>query len=255
MTVSGKSNPSLPAAPEISVIIPAFNEQNRLGSTIESIASYFAGKQVQVELIVVDDGSSDRTAELVADYSRKLPIVRLLTYPHNRGKGHAVKFGMTNARGRLRLFDDADGSTPIEEIERLTSAIDGGADVAIGSRAMRSSDTAVRALWYRKLIGRTFNLIVNTLIVPNIADTQCGFKMFTAEAADRIFPLQRSERFSFDVELLFLARKNGFKIAEVPVNWHNVPGSKVNLAVDSLAMLKDIFVFRLNYLLGRYTKR
>lgn len=244
--------PDPSATPEITVVVPAYNEENRLGSTLESIAAYFEQRRTAVEILVVDDGSTDKTAELVFAYEQRLPFVRLLTYPRNRGKGYAVKFGMANARGRLRLFDDADGSTPISEIERLESAIAAGADVAAGSRAKPSSDTAVEALWYRKLLGRTFNFFVNALIVPDIADTQCGFKMFTAAAGDRLFPLLTSERFSFDVELLFLARKKGFKIAEVPVNWHNVPGSKVNLAVDSISMLLGIFRFRWNYLAGKY---
>lgn len=245
--------PDPSTTPEITVVVPAYNEENRLGSTLESIAAYFEQRRTAVEILVVDDGSTDRTAELVSACGQRLPFVRLLTYPRNRGKGYAVKFGMANARGRLRLFDDADGSTPISEIERLESAIAAGADVAAGSRAKPSTDTAVEALWYRKLLGRTFNFFVNALIVPDIADTQCGFKMFTAMAGERLFPLLTSERFSFDVELLFLARKKGFKIAEVPVNWHNVPGSKVNLAVDSISMLLDIFRFRWNYLAGKYS--
>ena len=239
-------------APQISVIVPAYNEAKRLGTTLESISQYFSMRGTAVEIIVVDDGSTDRTAELAVEFSKNAPEVKLISYPHNRGKGYAVKFGMANARGTLLLFDDADGATPIAEIARLEAAIDAGAAVAIGSRAKHSDETAVKALWYRKLIGRTFNLIVNTLIVPDISDTQCGFKLFTRAAADRIFPRQTSERFSFDVELLFLARKGGFAIAEVPVNWHNVPGSKVNLAVDSMAMLLDIFRFRWRYLRGSY---
>ena len=176
----------------------------------------------------------------------------MLTYPANRGKGYAVRFGMFNARGRYLLFNDADGASPIPEVERLFAAIEDGADVAIGSRAMFSRETDVQTVWYRKFLGRVFNAYVNIIILPGIADTQCGFKMFSRKAAKFIFRRQKAERFSFDVELLYLARKAGYVIAEVPINWTNVAGSKVNLVKDSLAMGWDLTKFRLRDFFGGY---
>jgi dolichyl-phosphate beta-glucosyltransferase len=156
-----------------------------------------------------------------------------------------VRVGALNSRGKRVLFADADGATPIKETTRLLAALDEGFDVAIGSRAMASNDTKVSTVIYRKLLGRIFNRCVNLFILPGIADTQCGFKVFTREAAQFLFQHQRSDRFSFDVELLFLARKAGFSVKEVPVNWTNIPGSKVNLAFDAALMFRDIFRFRL----------
>jgi len=217
-----------------------------------AVLEYTKKRPESFEILVVDDGSSDNTAKVALQFSELSPEVKLLTYPNNRGKGYAVKFGVTNARGRIILFDDADGATPIEEIERLEEAVLGGAQIAIGSRAMFSKHTAVETVWYRKYIGRIYNGIVNMLILPGIADTQCGFKMFVGPAARSIFSRTFSERFAFDVEVLFLARKLGLKIVEVPVNWTNIPGSKVNLARDSLAMFVDILKVRLRDAFGAY---
>lgn len=234
----------------LSVVIPAYNEEKRLPESLPLFLSYLAKRGGSYEVIVVSDGSTDGTPNYVTNISDS--HLRLVHYTPNRGKGYAVREGMKEAQGDLILFCDADGATPIEELERVKLAIDAGADLAVGSRAMASQDTAVKTVWYRKIIGRVFATLVNILIVPGISDTQCGFKLFRKELARYLAERQTAERFSFDVELLFLTRKGGFKIAEVPVNWTNVPGSKVNLVADSLDMFLDILKFRWRYLTGKY---
>ena len=237
---------------DISVVIPAFNEEDRIEATLSSIVNYFSTRDNSYEVLVVDDGSTDKTIDVVKRVQEQNPEVRFLGYPKNRGKGYAVRFGMLNSLGKIILFNDADGASPIEELSRLEAAINSGADIAIGSRAMYSRDTSVETVLYRKLIGRTFNGIVNLLLLPGIADTQCGFKLFKREIARHIFSRQKAERFSFDVEILFLARKSGCRIVEVPINWHNIPGSKVNLIKDSLDMFCDLLRFRLRDIFGGY---
>ena len=228
----------------ISVVVPAFNEERRLPPTLIDIIDFFERKGTPYEVIVVDDGSRDNTAEVVRKFERVRPEVRLIQLPKNQGKGHAVRLGVLNSRGLRILFVDADGATPIAEMERLQAALDSGSDVAIGSRALASTDTKVATSLHRKVLGRVFNRCVNIILLPSIADTQCGFKMFSRKAALFLFRKQTSDRFSFDVELLFLARKAGLRVAEVPINWTNVPGSKVNLVVDALLMFRDVFRFR-----------
>ncbi len=228
----------------ISVVVPAFNEERRLPPTLIDIIDFFERKGTPYEVIVVDDGSRDNTAEVVRKFERVRPEVRLIQLPKNQGKGHAVRLGVLNSRGLRILFVDADGATPIAEMERLQAALDSGSDVAIGSRALASTDTKVATSLHRKVLGRVFNRCVNIILLPSIADTQCGFKMFSRKAALFLFRKQTSDRFSFDVELLFLAHKAGLRVAEVPINWTNVPGSKVNLVVDALLMFRDVFRFR-----------
>lgn len=240
---------------QLSIIIPAYNEELRLPSTLDSINQYISStfKEEQVEVIVVSDGSTDGTERIVREAG--MSSLRLLSYKRNRGKGFALRYGVLESKGALVLINDADGSTPIKEFDRLKSFIDDKTQVVIGSRAMTSAETKVKTVWYRKFIGRTFAAIVNFLIVPGISDTQCGFKLFTRKAADELFGRQRSERFSFDVELLFLANRLGFKSKEVSVNWTNTPGSKVNLVKDSISMLIDIFRFRWMAICGIYDNR
>lgn len=229
---------------DMSVVVPAFNEERRLPPTLIDIIDFFERKSIRYEVLVVDDGSTDGTAEVVRKFERVRPEVRLIQLPKNQGKGHAVRLGVLNSRGARILFVDADGATPIAEAERLQAALDAGSDVAIGSRALSSTDTKVATSLHRKLLGRVFNRCVNVILLPSIADTQCGFKMFSRKAALFLFRKQTSDRFSFDVELLFLAHKAGLTVAEVPINWTNVPGSKVNLVVDALLMFRDVFRFR-----------
>lgn len=229
---------------DISVVIPAYNEQWRLPSTLVDIIDFFENNPRSYEILVVDDGSRDDTVGVVQKFERIRPTIKLIRVPTNHGKGFAVRTGVLNARGARVLFADADGATPIQELDRLNAAIDAGADVAIGSRAKHSKETKVVTQWYKKLRGRVFNLLMNTLVLSGIEDSQCGFKLFTAPAARFIFERQREERFSFDVEVLYIARVSGMKIAEVPVNWTNVPGSKVHPILDPLRMLRDLFYFR-----------
>ena len=229
----------------LSIIVPAYNERWRLPPTIIDVIDYIESRKTSYEIIIVDDGSTDETSAIVKKLERVRPQeVRLIRLPKNRGKGHAVRTGAENASGELVMFIDADGATPIIEIDRLEAAIKDGADIAIGSRAKKSSETQIKTIWYRKLLGRVFNGCVNMFLLPGVEDTQCGFKMFRAEAAKKVFPLQTAERFSFDIELLYVARKLNLKITEVPINWQNVPGSKVNLILDSARMFRDIFRFR-----------
>ncbi len=229
---------------DISVVVPAYNEERRLPPTLIDIIDFFERKGCRYEVLVVDDGSTDNTAEVVRKFERVRSEVRLIQLPKNQGKGHAVRLGVLNSRGSRILFVDADGATPIAEFDRLQAALDAGSQIAIGSRALASRDTKVATSLHRKVLGRVFNRCVNVILLPSIADTQCGFKMFSREAALFLFRRQTSDRFSFDVELLFLAHKVGLPIAEVPINWTNVPGSKVNLVLDALLMFRDVFRFR-----------
>jgi dolichyl-phosphate beta-glucosyltransferase len=229
---------------DLSVVVPAYNEERRLPPTLIDMIDYLDSLGASYEIIVVDDGSNDLTPDVVRKFERVRGQVRLIQLARNSGKGHAVRVGVLNSRGSRVLFADADGATPIKELSRLTAALNEGADVVIGSRAMASKDTKVRTSFHRKFLGRIFNGCVNAFILPGIADTQCGFKMFTRDAAQFLFRQQRSDGFSFDVELLFLARRVGLTIREVPINWSNIPGSKVSLVWDSARMLRDVFRFR-----------
>lgn len=236
--------PITAARVDLSVVIPAYNEERRLPPTLIDVIDFFDQKKISYEVIVIDDGSADRTSDVVRKFERVRNQVRLIQLPKNYGKGHAVRLGVLNCHGAHVLFADADGATPIQEFDRLSSAMSAGADIAIGSRALTSTDTKVATSIHRRLLGRVFNRCVNLILLPSIADTQCGFKMFTRQAAQFLFRLQRADRFSFDVELLYMAYKANMKIKEVPINWTNVPGSKVNLLIDSLCMFRDVLRFK-----------
>jgi len=238
--VEPKTSPQL----HLSVVGPAYNEERRLPPTLIDMIDFLEGRGDRYEIIVVNDGSTDRTSEMVKKMQRLTPRVVLIEQPRNGGKGLAVRSGMLAARGEWVLMADADGATPFHEIIRLERALAAGADVAIGSRALYSKETAIKTSFHRKAMGRIFNGLVNMLLVPGIADTQCGFKIFTNQSAQFLFERLRSERFSFDVELLLIASKAGMKIQEVPVNWHNVPDSKISLIKDSLMMFLDVIKFR-----------
>ena len=236
----------------LSVVIPAYNEEKRLPSYLSEILDYLEAGDTSYEILVVDDGSSDDTAGVVAGFSRSNDRVKLVSLPRNRGKGYAVKTGMMGAQGKLLLFTDADGATPIAELQRLQEALERGADVAIASRALHDDCCTVQAHLHRKVIGGVFNLLVSVLAVTGIHDTQCGFKLFRVEVARAVFPQQRIEDFGFDVEILFLCRKKGYRISEVPVNWSDIQGSKVGVLRDSLRMFGDLFKIRINDLRGAY---
>jgi dolichyl-phosphate beta-glucosyltransferase len=233
----------------ISMVIPAYNEERRLLPTLLSIIEYFYRCGFSHEVIVVDDGSNDETAELVRELGKRFHSIRLIRLPRNMGKGAAVRTGIRNATGQYVIYNDADGATPVGEIERLLAAIEHGADVAIGSRALYSPETHVERKLRRAVAGRIFAFLVNALVVPRLADTQCGFKMFRNHVAHRIFEFQQLDGFAFDIEVLRIAWLLGYHVVEVPINWTDIRGSKVNLLRDSYRMFRDIF--RVRYLTPR----
>ncbi|ABA89001.1 UDP-glucose--undecaprenyl-phosphate glucosyltransferase [Syntrophotalea carbinolica DSM 2380] len=236
----------------LSVVVPAYNEEKRLSASLEVLCEKVGLFFPRFEIIVVDDGSTDKTADIVMTHSRKYSDVRLIRYEKNRGKGYAVRTGVLAAKGDFVLFSDADLSTPIEEVEKLFGALADGADVAIGSRAVRQSLILKSQPLYRMVMGKTFNKFVQLLAIPGILDTQCGFKLFTRSAALNLFRDCRIDGFGFDVEVLFLARKRGMDIREIGVSWVNSPDSKVHPIVDSARMLQDLVVIRRHALLGDY---
>ena len=237
--------------PWLSVVIPAFNEESRIRSSLERMRTYLDGTGRSWEIVVVDDGSSDRTAALVEQAGADEPRIRLVRAPHG-GKGAAVRRGMLEATGRWRFLSDADLSMPPENLGRFFAG-EGGVpsfDVAIGSREAAGA-RRIEEPWSRHMLGRVFNWTVKIVALRGIEDTQCGFKLFSAEAAETIFPRQRLNGFTFDVENLFIARKAGFSIGEVPIDWQYFRGGQVTCGGSIQAYL-DIFRVRLNHLLGRY---
>jgi glycosyltransferase involved in cell wall biosynthesis len=233
----------------ISIIVPAYNEEKRLGATLAGLAGYLARSAWDYhEVLVVDDGSADRTAEVAAEF----PATRLLRNPGNRGKGYAVRHGMLEARGDWLLFSDADLATPIEELEKLWEAVErNGVEIAIGSRALDRALIGVRQPLARETSGRIFNLLVRAVTGLPFRDTQCGFKLFQAHAARDIFKRQLLDGFGFDVEVLAIARELGYRVAEVPVRWNDVAGTKVSMA-GGMAAFRDLLRVRGNLLRGKY---
>lgn len=229
----------------ISIVIPTFNEENRIGNTIVSIIEYLRRSRKQSEIIVADDGSKDNTIYHVSNKYDPVVPISILSHSFNMGKGAAVKRGMMQATGDVVLFTDADLSTPIEELDRLLVELDKGFDVVIGSRGMAQSILEKRQPFYRQFMGKTFNKMVQFVVLPGIQDTQCGFKLFSRRAVNSLFPEQMLTGFAFDVEILYMARKKGLKIKEVPVTWHNATGSKVHIVRDSLKMFWNMLLIRL----------
>lgn len=245
------SEPSHSEEPEsksrflLSVIVPAYNEEARLGATLKRMLAYFDTQPYEVEILVADDGSSDGTPGVVETIAATRPQVHLLRYTPNRGKGYAVRYGVLRARGERVLFSDADLATPIEEVEKLLAKMDAGYDVAIGSRDMVGSELVKRQSALREFGGKCFNKLVQMMAVPGIRDTQCGFKMFTQKSAHAIFSRCQVDHFAFDVEVLYLAlRVFGYKVAEVPVRWAHQEGSKVRFFRDAWRMVKTLFRIR-----------
>lgn len=237
------------SSPALSIILPAYNEERRIGPTLQRIASFMAGSGEAYELIVVDDGSADRTPAIVAEFAATHSATRLLAMPRNSGKGAAVRAGVLESRGREVLFSDADLSTPIAELTRLRAALHAGADLAIGSRAIPGAVTRTQPL-LRRIQGGGFHLLTRLLgfhVVAAIADTQCGFKLFRGAVARVLFRELTLAGFAFDVELLELAHRR-FQIAEVPVEWTHVGGSKVRPVVDAVKMLGDLLRVRFAWL-------
>ncbi len=237
----------------LSIVIPAYNEEQRLPGTLRAIAAYLETKALDfVEILAVDDGSRDRTAEVVRQAAAADPRIRLLQNPGNRGKGYAVRHGMREARGEWVLFTDADLSAPIEDLDRLEEAVERErADGAIGSRALDRRLVLKHQSALRELSGRFFNLVMRLITGLPYRDTQCGFKLFRRDVAQCVAARQRSDGFGFDVEILFIARRHGYRILEVPVRWANVEGTKVSL-LKGLAAFLDPLRVRWNDLRGRY---
>jgi glycosyltransferase involved in cell wall biosynthesis len=237
----------------LSIIIPAYNEQVRLPKTLQRIEEYLHENAWTFhEVIVVDDGSTDSTADSAEAFARENPHVRVLRNPGNRGKGYSVRHGMLKARGEWRLFTDADLSSPIEELEKLWAAVIQGNDqVAIGSRALDRSLIGVHQPGMRETFGRIFNGVMRAATGLPIADTQCGFKLFRGDVAEEVFSRQTLERFGFDAEVLYIAFRRGYSIAEIPVVWNHVDGSKVSM-LTGLHAFAELAEIRLNSLRGRY---
>ena len=243
-----------PAGTELSVIIPAYNEALRLPRTLERIAAYANQFDREVEVLVVDDGSTDGTAAVAEAFRGKIPALRVVPNGRNRGKGFSVRHGVGEAHGRIALFTDADLSAPIEEADKLIAALE-HFDVAIGSRAVNRSLITVHQSPRREFAGILFNKIVRVILRLPFVDTQCGFKAFLREPCRIIFEQQRIERFGFDPELLYLARHHGLRAVEIPVRWGHSPATKVSMLRDSMQMFADVFRIRWNALVGRYPRK
>lgn len=241
--------------PSISIVIPAFDEQDRLGDTISKILTYTAANNVDAELIVVDDGSRDRTADIAKAAIAKFPGAdgRVIRYEQNRGKGFAVKTGLEAASADIALFTDADLSTPIEEMPKLTRPIEKGeSDVTFGSRALDRSLIGTHQPWRREQGGKVMNFVIRTASGLDAADTQCGFKAFNMVKFRPLLDLLTIDRFGFDVEFLFVAKYAGLSLKEIPVRWNNVEGSKVSVVRDTLRMFGELNQIRRNARNGVY---
>lgn len=235
------------SSPHLSIVIPAYNEEKRLHDTLIQIADYLSRQSYAYEVIVSDDGSTDSTLSLAESFASDHPWLKVIHHPDNHGKGAAVQRGMLEAAGEYVLMCDADLATPIEELDGFRKYMEAGADVVIASRPLRESQLVRRQPIYREMAGRAFNLAVQIMAVPGIHDTQCGFKFFTREAAQQLFSMSVRQGWDFDIEILFLARRFGYRIAEVPVHWYHRDGSKVHMLRDGMRMLAGIAVIRMQH--------
>jgi dolichyl-phosphate beta-glucosyltransferase len=238
--------------PTYSIVIPAYNESARLGGTLDKVLAYVHSRGWNAEVIVVNDGSRDNTEQIARQFAGKDPIVRVVNNPGNRGKGFSVRNGMLHARGQIVLFSDADLSSPIEESSKLIAALDAGADIAIGSRWLRAETQTQRQPLHRQIFGRIFNLLLRITLGLQFKDTQCGFKAFKQHTVQAIFPLQKIERWGFDPEILFLARKFGFRVEEIPVAWGHSGGTRINPLIDGSRMFMEMLHIRWNDLREKY---
>jgi dolichyl-phosphate beta-glucosyltransferase len=235
-----------------SIVIPAYNEGERLGPTLEQVLKYLSAQPWNSEVVVVNDGSRDDTADLVRGFAITDPRVRLVENPGNRGKGYSVRHGMLEARGKVVIFSDADLSSPIEEMPKLLESLAAGADIAIGSRWLRAELQTQRQSLHRQLFGRIFNLLQRLILGLRFKDTQCGFKAFTRTAVQTVMPLQRIERWGFDPEILFLARKFGFRVEEIAVRWGHSGDTRIHPLVDGAKMFLELLHVRWNDMTGKY---
>jgi len=240
------------SSPSLSIVIPAYNEGARIEHALDRVLSCVAERNWDAEVLVVDDGSSDSTAEIVHRWMLTHPNLHLIHNDGNRGKGYSVRNGLLQAQGAVVMFTDADLSSPIEEAERLFAALDAGADVAIGSRWLEKQRQTIHQPFYRRFFGRCFNWVTRKLMGLPYKDTQCGFKAFKRDAAQVIFRLQTIERWGFDPEILFIARKLGYTIVEVPVTWGHDERSRISYLKDGMKMLEDMAHIRKNSIRGRY---
>jgi dolichyl-phosphate beta-glucosyltransferase len=240
--------------PQFSIVIPAYNEAARIPGTLAAVITCVRSRGWAAEIIVVNDGSRDATADVVRSFAAKNPEVQLVENPGNRGKGYSVRNGLLRAVGEIVMFTDADLSAPIEEAQGLFDAIGRGADIAIGSRWLERSRQTIRQPLYRRFFGRCFNAVTRAIMGLPFADTQCGFKAFTRTAAQTVFQLQTIDRWGFDPEILFIALKRGYRIEEVPVSWAHDERTRISYLKDGMRMLEDIAIVRWNALCGRYGK-
>lgn len=237
---------------QYSIIIPAYNESRRIGPTLDRVLSYIAQQNWDAEVVAVNDGSKDNTAEIIRRFAERNSRLRLIENPGNRGKGYSVRNGMLHAHGEVLLFSDADLSSPIEEAPKLFAALQNDADLAIGSRWLRADLQTERQPLHRQLFGRMFNLILRIVLGLRFKDTQCGFKAFTRTAAEAIFPRQRIERWGFDPELIFLGQMLGYRAVEVPVVWAHDEKSTISPVRDGMRMFMEVLRIRWNHLTGKY---
>ncbi len=238
--------------PQLSIVIPAYNEGGRIEAALERVTSCIAARGWDAEILVVDDGSKDNTAAIVQRWMESYPRLHLIQNPGNKGKGYSVRNGLLQAAGEIVMFTDADLSAPMEEAERLLAALADGADVAIGSRWMDRTRQTIHQPLYRQFFGRCFNWVTRAVMGLPFKDTQCGFKAFKRSAAQTIFRLQTIERWGFDPEILFIARKLKYVVREVPVTWGHDERSRMSYLKDGLKMLEDMAKIRANSLAGRY---
>ena len=234
----------------LSLILPAYNEEKRLDECMAKVAGYLASRNDPIEVILVENGSSDRTYEMACGYAERYPWLKVLQ-EKKPGKGNAVRRGMLEARGKYRMFADVDFSMPVSEVDHFIPPTLSGYQVAIGSREVKGA-VRYNEPPRRHFTGRVFNLIVRILAVPGIHDTQCGFKCFSAEAAEKLFRLQRIDGWAFDAEVLFIAQHLGYQIIEVPVQWYYDGNSKINVIRDSFKMFRELLQIRKNYRAGLY---
>ncbi len=239
----------------LSVVIPAYNEEKRIPETLKKISNYLKKQSYNSEIIVVNDGSKDNTAQVVNNLMEEIDNLRLIDNKENHGKGYVVKQGLLESEGKYRVFMDADNSTSVDHVEKMFPYFKKGYDLVIGSRDIEGAEIPVRQSWWRERVGDIFNLMVQLLSgLWGIWDTQCGFKGFTKECAEKVVPLCKIDGFAFDVELLIIAKKMGFKIKEVPVTWYDEAGSTVGFD-NMIKMGLDLLKIRLNIIKGIYDQK
>lgn len=254
-TFSNKNNLNLEfnALFEYSIVIPAYNEENRIIDTINSITTYIKENQLNAEIIVVNDGSKDNTSSVIKTLQLTNPNLNLIDLVQNKGKGNAVKEGIMSSKSNFVLFADADGSTPIQELKNLHhKLVSSNSEIAIGSRYLNESKVGIKQPLYRVMLGRIGNQLIQLFLIDNIKDTQCGFKLFKTQVAKQIFSMQKIKRFAFDMESLLIAKNLGYNIIEVPVAWNDSPQSRFRPFLDAVRTLRDLVIIKLNLWSGRY---